>query len=68
MFVWGQIVTRLTIAIILQCIEISNHYVVYLELMCLQSIILQLKLHRQWEEMCQNANDGYLWWVGIMSD
>ena len=43
-YVQGWVLTRLIMVIISQYIQISNHYVVYLKLICYMSIISQLKL------------------------
>lgn len=43
-FVWGQMVTRLIMLIIVKCIEILNHYAVYQDLIsCCKSITFQDK-------------------------
>lgn len=31
-FVWGQMIARLSMMIILQCIQMSNHYVAHVKL------------------------------------
>ena len=55
-FVWLHTITRLIIMISLNCIEISNHYVVYQALPVL-FVMLQKRTHREIGQIC-----GYQGW------
>ena len=47
-FIWGQVVTTLTMASAVSCMELSNHYIGHLDLIwCQMSTVLQLNIKEQ---------------------